>query len=205
MSAQVFKFEKYRKPLSWLYAFFVGLLILFSGSKWEDSYLIYATIIFAVGCILIGVASMGRLWCTLYISGYKNTVLIKVGPYSLCRNPLYFFSLLGATGVGFATETLTIGAIIATGIVLYYPFVIKNEESRLLSLHGEEFERYKKTTPAFFPKFSNLQEPEEYVVKPRLFKKMMFNVLWFVWLAGILEIIEALHETNILPILIKLY
>jgi protein-S-isoprenylcysteine O-methyltransferase Ste14 len=36
-----------------------------------------------------------RLWCSLYISGYKNSQLITSGPYSLCRNPLYFFSFVG--------------------------------------------------------------------------------------------------------------
>lgn len=200
-----FKFEKYRKPFSWLYAICVGLLIAFSNSKWDSISLLYSAGIFAAGCALIGIASMGRLWCTLYIAGYKNAVLITTGPYSLCRNPLYFFSFLGAVGVGLITETLTIAVIIAVGFLLYYPFVIKNEETRLLGLHREKFEEYKKTTPAFIPRFSNFQEPEEYSVKPKIFKRMMFNALWFIWLMGILEIVEALHEAGVLPVLITLY
>jgi hypothetical protein len=33
----------------------------------------------------------------------------------------------------------------------------------------------------------------------------MFEVLWFVWLLGLAELAEALHEARVLPILFKMY
>lgn len=33
----------------------------------------------------------------------------------------------------------------------------------------------------------------------------MFDALWFVWLLGILELVEALHEAGVLPIVLRLY
>ena len=60
-------------------------------------------------------------------------------------------------------------------------------------------------TPAFWPKLGLLSEPSTYVVNPRVFRRNMFDALWFVWLTGILEIIEELHEIGLLPTLFKLY
>jgi protein-S-isoprenylcysteine O-methyltransferase Ste14 len=70
------------------------------------------TILSSIGLALAGIASLGRLWCSLYIAGYKTEELITEGPYSIYRNFLYFFSFLGAIGVGFASESLLIPLII---------------------------------------------------------------------------------------------
>ena len=153
----------------------------------------------------MGIASIGRLWCSLYIAGYKTERLVNQGPYSISRNPLYFFSLLGAIGVGLASETLLIPLLILIAFVVYYPFVIKSEEADLLKLHDKEYEIYLKEVPRFFPKISLLKEPEDYIVKPIVFKRQMFDALWFIWLMGLLEIIEELHELKLLPTIFKIY
>ncbi|MBN2077581.1 MAG: isoprenylcysteine carboxylmethyltransferase family protein, partial [Spirochaetes bacterium] len=59
--------------------------------------------------------------------------------------------------------------------------------------------------PSFFPSISKLKEPEEYIVKPIIFKRHLFDALWFIWLVGILEVIEAFHELNVLPVIFKIY
>jgi len=53
----------------------------------------------------------------------------KLLTVAMCRNPLYFFSLLGALGVGLTTETLLIPFVILIAFVGYYPNVIKSEEA----------------------------------------------------------------------------
>jgi protein-S-isoprenylcysteine O-methyltransferase Ste14 len=196
--------ERWRIALSWSVAVVLGTVLLFTGSEWEKVPVL-STILFAAGCMLAGVASLGRLWCSLYISGHKNNTLVTVGPYSMCRNPLYFFSLVGAVGVGLATETLSVPLIAVVFFSLYYPVVIKSEEARLLRLHGEMFESYIRTTPSFFPRLSNLKEPEEYHVKPRIFRDNLFYALWFIWIIGILELIESLHEAGFLPVFFTIY
>lgn len=196
--------EKKRKILSQLFVIALGILILFSRSHWERSGLV-AEILFVIGLFLIGVATVGRLWCSLYICGYKTNELITVGPYSVCRNPLYFFSFLGGIGVGLATETLTVALIILAAFLLYYPFMIRSEEKKLRSVHGEDFERYADKTPRFWPSIAGFYEPEEYIIKPRRFRKRAFDALWFVWFAGILELIEALHDYDVIPTVFKLY
>jgi len=197
--------ERVRIHVTRIFAFVLILTILFSTSMWEVSIPLMSSLLFLAGSFLVGIASLGRLWCSLYIGGYKTEQLIRLGPYSMCRNPLYFFSCLGAIGVGLVSETLTIPAFILFGFCLYYPFVILSEQKELLKIHGKDYETYLHTTPAFFPKPSLLMEPSEYTVKPLIFRKHIFGALWFVWLVGILELIEAAHELGIVPAVFGLY
>lgn len=178
---------------------------MLTGNYWETRIPLVSASLFLIGIVLAGIGSLGRLWCLIYIAGYKEKTLIKVGPYSTARNPLYFFSFIGAVGVGFATETLTITLLVAVAFAIYYPAVIKAEELKLKELHNEEYEEYAAKVPSFFPNPKNFIEPENYVIKPILFRKNIFDALWFIWLIGILEMIESLHEMNILPTLFYLY
>jgi protein-S-isoprenylcysteine O-methyltransferase Ste14 len=197
--------EKYRMPMTWIFAIALIALLLCSQSRFEETNPFLSALLFLTGCFLVGIASLGRLWCALYISGYKTKKLVMEGPYSICRNPLYFFSFLGAVGVGCATETLTIPIIVIIGIGAYYPFVIKSEEKKLRKRHGEAFSSYLRSTPVFLPKYSLLKEPQQYLVEPRLFRKHLFDAVWFIWLLGIMELFESLHDFNVLPVWIKLY
>ena len=196
--------EKIRIPLSRALVVFSCILLMVSRSGWEDISIL-SNLFFLIGCILVGIGSLGRLWCSLYIAGYKNSRLITTGPYSISRNPLYFFSFIGAIGIGFTTETLLFVILAILFFGLCYPAVIHSEEQRLLDLHVEKYEAYCKETPAFFPRWSLLKEPDTYTVNPKIFKKNAFGALWFVWMVGIIEIIEGLHEAGILSAVIKLY
>ncbi|MBM4104177.1 MAG: isoprenylcysteine carboxylmethyltransferase family protein [Planctomycetes bacterium] len=175
------------------------VLLFIGGSEWEKKCPIVSSILFLIGCFLAGIASLGRLWCSVYIAGYKTKNLIVQGPYSICRNPLYFFSMLGGIGVGLASETLTIPAILIVAFAFYYPFVIRYEEQNLRNQFGQIYDDYVRRTPQFWPKWSLLNEPQEYTFNPKVFKKHLFSTLWFVWMIGILELIEELHDLQLVP------
>ncbi|MFZ5563563.1 MAG: methyltransferase family protein [Thermodesulfobacteriota bacterium] len=194
-----FNFEKYRMALSRISAAATLFFFFTTQSRWETENETLTFLLFLTGIILVAIASLGRMWCSLYIAGYKDSKLITQGPYSICRNPLYFFSLVGAVGVGFATETLTFPIIFILLFTAYYGFVIKSEEARLKTLFGSDFEEYAKKVPAFFPKFSTFTEPESYTVKPAVYRQHIFSALWFIWAVGILEVIEGLKDLGLLP------
>ena len=196
--------ERIRIPLYRILVVISGILLLFSKSGWEDVSIL-SNVFFLAGCLLVGIGTLGRLWCSLYIAGYKNSRLITIGPYSVSRHPLYFFSLIGGIGIGLATETLFFVLVVILLFGFCYPSVIHSEEQRLLGLYGENFEAYCRETPIFFPRLSLLKEPDTYTVNPKIFRKNVFGALWFIWLVGILELIEALHESHILPAVFKLY
>jgi protein-S-isoprenylcysteine O-methyltransferase Ste14 len=70
--------------LSWILAVVIGIGVVFTESLWERVPVV-ASVLFALGVVLVGIASIGRLWCTLYIAGRKAETLVTEGPYSICR------------------------------------------------------------------------------------------------------------------------
>ena len=193
------RYEKLRLPVSRLASAAAVFFLLFSTNRWETRGEGIATGLFTLGMFLVAIGSLGRMWCSLYIAGYKDQVLITQGPYSLTRNPLYFFSVFGALGVGFCTETFTFPALLLAVMVLYYPLVVRKEERRLRERFGRDFDDYARRVPAFFPNFALFSEPETYLVKPVVYRRHMFSALWFVWIVGLLELAEGLKELGWMP------
>ena len=198
------KLLKARLPLSLAFALLLILLISFSTSFWATHPTVRVSL-FASACFLVGIASLGRLWCSLYIAGYKMDRLVTEGAYSICRNPLYFFTFIGGIGCGLATETFTIPLLFAFFFLMYYPAVIKSEEIELHNLHNHELDNYLNTTPTFFPNLSLLNEPSTYLVNPAIFRRHIFDTLWFVWLIGIIKVVEGIHELQIIPVYFTLF
>ncbi|MEA2708087.1 MAG: hypothetical protein QOF78_688 [Phycisphaerales bacterium] len=187
----------------------IGLLLvvfLVGGNRWERHYPLVADLFFVVGITLVGFATAGRIWCSLYISGRKTKSLVTLGPYSMCRNPLYFFSFIGCAGIGLTTETLLLPLAALIAFAVYYPSVIAAEEGRLLEAHGDAFREYQRTTPRFLPSFSRLREAEEeYPVHAKRFRSGMIDAMCFVWAVGLIELAEGLHGAGILPSWIPLW
>ena len=180
-------------------------MLLVTSSVWELKDPFLSILFFLLGVILVGIGSLGRLWCSLYIAGYKTKQLVTEGPYSMSRHPLYFFSLIGAVGVGLCSETLLLPIIILLACVIYFPIIIKTEEEKLKQLHGQRFEMYRAKVPRFLPKLGQLQEPKNYLVTPITFRRHIFSALWFIWFIGIVELIEELHQLKFLPTWFRIY
>lgn len=190
------KIELYRIILTRVAAV-VGLFFYFVTRSWwsQKNDMVSHTLLF-IGILLVSIASLGRMWCSLYIAGYKDDRLVMEGPYSVCRNPLYFFSFIGLAGIAFSTETFTFPIIFITLFWYYYQLVIQSEETRLRHIFGGQFDEYTQKVPAFFPRLSIYHEPEDYNVKPRVYRKHIFSALWFVWVIGILQLIGGMKEAG---------
>lgn len=157
------------------------------------------------GMVLASVGAIGRLWCSIYIGGRKTHELVMDGPYALCRNPLYLFSLIGALGVAMTAHSLTIFLLVAVFFSLYYPGVIRSEESKLRPLYGKKFDDYCASTPAFFPRrFGNLSETPR-TVDVRLFRKHMAEAIWFILAIALISGLGILHTHGVLPSLFIMY
>lgn len=194
-----------RIRFSWVFLLAIVMLYLMTSSAWETRCEAVAESLFIVGLLLAGIGAMGRIWCSAYIAGYKNGTLVTEGPYSISRNPLYFFSFVGSIGVGLATETTTIPLLVAAAFAVYYPSVIRSEERFLLSQHGEAFATYMQRVPRFFPSFHLLVEKEAATVHLVIFRKHVLSAIWFVWIPAFLEGIEFLHEAHIVPCYLAIY
>jgi protein-S-isoprenylcysteine O-methyltransferase Ste14 len=147
------------------------------------------------GQTMLILAAFGRIWSGLYLHGRKSKVLCRSGPYSMTRNPLYFFSFLGAVGVALTLESLTLSVLVALAFVLYYRAVINDEEQRLGGLFGDQFDRYRQQVPQFFPRFSGLKEWDadaSIEVRPHRFARAIVEASLFVWLILVIEACEPL-------------
>ncbi len=197
--------ERVRTLLSTIVALLVAGALIVGAGRWGEHAPLVEGSLMLVGCFLAAIGAFGRIWCSLYIAGYKNDTLVTGGPYSLCRNPLYLFSCIGGIGTGMTSECFTIPVLIALFFAIYYPGIIAREQVRLVGLFGEPYEEYIKKVPAFFPRWkTKIEQPESYTIKPRILTRSMRDALWFIWFIGVFEFVSALHDAGILPTLFRL-
>lgn len=198
------KIKKFRIRITRLVAVVLMIAFIFGKQKYQLSNL-STVLINVVGLLLCIAATLGRTWCSFYISGFKNKKVISEGPYSTSRNPLYLYSLLGAIGLGLITQTISVLAFVLLSFVVYYPFVIIGEEENLEKVLGEEYLSYKRSVPRFIPKFSLFKQPKEYVVKPRIFFKDLKDNAMFLIIFNSIILINALKASGIIPTFFTIY
>lgn len=194
--------ERYRLGFSWIAGLFFVFSVLFSDSPYRESRMY--ELLELVGYVLIVFATLGRIWATVYIGGRKDEELCQDGPYSISRNPLYLFSLSGAIGIILSAQKLTLLAIILPFFVYYY-FVIRGEEARLLKFFGEKYADYSKRVGRILPTFKTYTSQESFTVYPKVLFRSMIHASIFMWIFMLLEILEYLKErTTLIPTLFTL-
>ena len=77
--------------------------------------------------------------------------LVRAGPYSLVRNPIYLSMLLVICGIAVVVTTWPLFLAALAVFVIGTEIRVRAEEKLLASRFGEEFENYKKSTPAYIP------------------------------------------------------
>lgn len=166
----------------------VGFLaiVLLSQSVWSSRAPLFKELLVLLGFVLVAIGVIGRCWAGSYICGIKNVQLVNIGPYSITRNPLYFFSFVAAVGITLTTATLTIPAVFIIVFFAYYIPVMKKEERHLGSLHTT-FPQYAAAVPRFWPNWSLYREPETYVVTAKFYRRFLNEVVWFIIAAAIIH------------------
>lgn len=154
--------------------------------------LLYNAMRFA-GYVLLVACGIGRMHSTAFIGGVKNEKLMTVGPYSMHRNPLYFYSLLGAAGLGLLTGELIPALIVFLGFYFIYADLIAREEKYLQGKFGAEFDAFKASTPRLWPAFRKYKCPAELPFQPRFFNMAVKDAVWWFAPAPFLELVHYLH------------
>ncbi|MCW5681951.1 MAG: isoprenylcysteine carboxylmethyltransferase family protein [Xanthobacteraceae bacterium] len=182
-----------------LVAILLGAAFVVVGdSRWASGTLAHESIEW-FGLILIVVCILGRTLCTLYIGGRKIESLVQIGPYSVSRNPLYFFSILGAIGAGAQLGSLVLA--FATGFVVWLIFliVIFKEEQVLTERFGAAYADYLAQVPRLFPRMTLWKDVEKIEVNPRLVRMTALDASVFLLSVPLAEGFEYLHDAGILP------
>ena len=157
-----------------------------------------------LGLIAIMVCIFGRAWCSLYIGGRKKQEIVSSGPYSLCRNPLYVFSFIGAFGVGAMSGSLTVGLVFAIACWIVFHAVVVREERFLGMTFGETYETYRVQTPRFLPNPRLWRDEVELSVRPAFFLRTIGDGLVFLLALPLFELLEGLQKFGWFRVVLQL-
>jgi protein-S-isoprenylcysteine O-methyltransferase Ste14 len=105
--------------------------------------------VFGFVFILVGV--LGRLWSILYIGRHKNRSLVTDGPYSMTRNPLYFFSSVGAFGFGLMFGKITLALLLGGTVLAVVWLTARRERAFLAQTFGADYAAYAARVPMLLP------------------------------------------------------
>jgi len=151
-----------------------------------------------LGFFFLAICAMGRLYSTAFLGGFKNDKLITHGAFSIVRNPLYFFSLIGMTGVAFVSGHLVIIIAMPISFIVLYHFLIKREEEFLLETFGDDYKKYMETTPRLIPNFKLYNAPETVKLVPKYLTKAFKDAIWWFIAYPVLEFAEYLQDSGII-------
>jgi protein-S-isoprenylcysteine O-methyltransferase Ste14 len=157
-----------------------------------------------LGLVLMTCAALGRIWCSAFIAGFKDTVLVESGPYSALRHPLYALSMIGMLGAGLAARSISLTVMVVAILAVTHAFAAKSEERLLRSLHGAAYDRYAAVTPAFWPRLSRYFVPETLEVRPRVFWKAYLDAGTLIGVYVLIRAADALQAAGITPTLLRL-
>ncbi|MEJ1158110.1 methyltransferase family protein [Prosthecomicrobium sp. N25] len=200
--ARLRRLQKRRKlALALASVLLFGLLAFVSSPDWFGG--LWHEGVELLGLVLIGVAIVGRVWCTLYIGGRKAAEVVDTGPYSISRNPLYLFSFVGSFGIGAATGSLVAAVLVTAMVVAVFTVVVKGEERSLAALFGPAYADYCRRVPRFGPAFSLWRDMETVTVQPRLLWHTLRDGLVFFLVVPLFEFVDLLQAKGMLvPVLV---
>lgn len=192
-----------RRRTLWVFGVLTLVGTLFYQSTWSITGSYHHNIEIA-GLVLIFVAILGRAWCALYLGGNKNRKLISSGPYSLSRNPLYVFSLIGVFGMSAQTGSVSLGLVVCALSYAVFKLVVGEEEALLRKAFGTDFSDYCRRTPRFVPRFANWRNETTLTISMRAVQKTVIEALPFLLALPIFEFVEHLQASGVLPVLLHL-
>jgi protein-S-isoprenylcysteine O-methyltransferase Ste14 len=170
---------------------------------WSEGGVMHATLGW-LGYVAVVACVLGRAWCSVYIAGRKGRELVDHGPYSVVRNPLYAFSLVGLSGIGLQTGSLTWAALLLLGGGLYYRSLVRREEDRLLGAFPIDYRRYLAQTPRWLPDLRLWRDVGEVTIRPALVARTLLDGAAFFAAFPLLEALGHAHAVGLLPAFLSL-
>ncbi|GHS93021.1 hypothetical protein AGMMS50276_02310 [Synergistales bacterium] len=111
---------------------------------------------FVLGLPFVFLGQALRFWSVGCVRRYRGERvgaerLTTWGPYAFIRNPLYVGNGMIGLGWGVMAGLVPVLIMAVTFFLLYTVLIVPYEEEFLLGKFGEEYERYRRKTGAFFP------------------------------------------------------
>lgn len=180
------------------------ILLLFSKpalAEGSDGHEILETI----GFVMVLVCFLGRLWSILFVGGRKNDELIVSGPFSMTQNPLYFFSTVGAVGIGLMFGSALAAAMLGLASYLVFRFTARKEAEFLAGKFGAVHAAYAERTPRFWPNPLLYRDEDHWLFSTRALRNTFRDGLYFLALFPVIEAVEYFRLSGDLPTLFTVY
>jgi protein-S-isoprenylcysteine O-methyltransferase Ste14 len=99
--------------------------------------------------IFAGFIVLANAWRVLF-KGQTTGTLATTGPYAIVRHPQYIGFV--AIMLGFLLQWPTIPTLVMFPLMVwFYARLARREEADMVAAFGDDYRRYARTTPAFFP------------------------------------------------------
>jgi protein-S-isoprenylcysteine O-methyltransferase Ste14 len=176
-----------------------GLLAIVAVSQRTAATGLAGQLLQLAGLACVACAALGRIWCSVFIAGWKDAHLVRSGPYAALRHPLYALSLLAMLGLGLATRSVTITVGLLLVFAATYVAASRAEDRRLRVAYGDGFDNYAREVPAFLPRLARYTVPESLEVRPRVLWKAFLDAGSLLGLWALLMLADALQLAGRTP------
>ncbi|MFV0411045.1 MAG: methyltransferase family protein [Paracoccus sp. (in: a-proteobacteria)] len=144
-----------------------------------------------IGALMLFAGVLGRFWSILYVGGVKNAELMTDGPFSMTRNPLYFFSSIAATGIGLMLGAVSFALLLGGVVGLILWITAKRESAFLRQEFGPAYDDYAARVPFFVPDLRLFSARPELTVRTAPLRRNLADALVFLSFVPMVELIDA--------------
>jgi protein-S-isoprenylcysteine O-methyltransferase Ste14 len=177
----------------------LGLSVfIFTDSYWPDEGSVHETIEW-IGMVLIAICVVGRTWCSFYIGKRKNKEVVQDGPYSVVRNPLYFFSIIGGFGVGAQAGGITVALVCGFLVWVVFSWMAQIEEDHMVEKFGSQYFYYMMRVPRLWPRLSLYHSRQSLEIFPAQIARTFWDASIFFVAVPVMELFDYLHGAGTLP------
>ncbi len=124
-----------------------------------------------------------RVWASAYICARKSVDVVRTGPYSVCRNPLYWGTLLMVAAFPLLIKSPILAASMLPIIALYLFAVVPVEEAVMASRHGADYEAYRQTVSRWWPNVFGFVKGEPLDGQSYGYYRECYRLVWWVAMA----------------------
>lgn len=159
----------------------------------------WGTLLRIIALLCLYVAIVGRAWCSLYIGHPETPKVVARGPYSVSRNPVFLFTLLGAFGLGALTGSLVLAfGALGLAAAIFWPVVLREEQNRQ-ALFSEDYAEYCTRTPRFWPRWSAWRDTPRLEIHPPRFVATIVDGSTTLVAAPILWALASARAAHLIP------
>lgn len=143
---------------------------------WELAITLTGVVLFCLGAAI-------RVVSAAYICARKSLDVVNTGPYSVCRNPLYWGTLLMVAAFPFLMRSPILALTMMPIIFLYTNAVVPVEEAVMSNRHGEKYAEYCRTVARWSPNLGGYVKGEPLGRQTQGFYKECKRLVYWVGLA----------------------